>query len=108
MPKLGVVLLILLFIAFFVWWIRTAVAFDRALQRLFETDREKWVDLDRPAGFFWWPGSEVKGRFFQSTNARNGLVFEFLFNRRKFLGKLGLLAEKDDESAQAGAIRGER
>jgi hypothetical protein len=90
MPKLLVPLvLLLLCVAFFIWWILTAKAFDRAIQGLHETNREGWHRLGRPVGFFWWPDREEKATFFQSTNARNTLIFMFIFRRREFFRKIG-------------------
>lgn len=63
-----------------VLWFRTARRFDRLLKQLYENDHDKWVKLGHPFGFFWRPKQEPV-KFLESANARNSLVFTFIFSR---------------------------
>jgi hypothetical protein len=50
--------------------------FDAMLRHIYETDKDRWLALGSPIGFFWSP--KDKSSFFQATNARNALFFSFL------------------------------
>ena len=39
--------------------LRTFRAFDQLIQHLYDHERERWVDLGRPLGYFWRPADEA-------------------------------------------------
>lgn len=46
------------------------------LYGIYNSDRERWLRLGRPTGYFWHPNESLP--FFRSTYARDVLFFGFL------------------------------
>jgi hypothetical protein len=50
--------------------------FDKMLDRIYRSDRERWLKLGGPTGYFWHPNENLP--FFRSTYARDVLFFGFM------------------------------
>ena len=54
---------------------------DAKIRYLYEHDRDRWVQLGRPIGYFWRPDEDLP--FFQSFYARNSLNSDFADDTQK-------------------------
>ena len=93
MNSILIISFFILIILLSIWAIINLVRFDSAIQDIYEKNYAQWCKIGKPSGFFWWPKEKVN--FFASTNARNKLLFQYLFK----IKRLKAMAMQVDEQS---------
>jgi hypothetical protein len=63
-------------LVFFAVTIALFKRFDAMIRRIYDGDRDRWLELGGPTGYFWHP--KEKRSFFRSFLARDALLFSFI------------------------------